>query len=136
MDDMSSADSHAPGLSDTGRRRGTLKVLLGAAPGVGKTYAMLNEGRRRQQRGTDVVVALVETHGRVQTEAHRQRTLRIEIEQQHFASGLHQGGAQVDRRRGLTNAAFLITHGYYARRAVRGQLLRFRKRRLVPTLPL
>lgn len=50
-------------------RRGTLRVLLGAAPGVGKTYAMLCEGRRRRDRGTDVAVALVETHGRVNTAA-------------------------------------------------------------------
>ena len=40
---------------------------MGAAPGVGKTFAMLNEGRRRAARGTDVVVALVETHGRPRT---------------------------------------------------------------------
>jgi two-component system sensor histidine kinase KdpD len=42
-------------------------VYLGAAPGVGKTYAMLSEGRRRAERGTDVVVGFVETHGRVHT---------------------------------------------------------------------
>ncbi|HLN77485.1 MAG TPA: DUF4118 domain-containing protein [Nocardioidaceae bacterium] len=47
--------------------RGRLRVYLGAAPGVGKTYAMLSEGRRRLERGTDVVVGLVETHGRVHT---------------------------------------------------------------------
>lgn len=52
-----------------GRRRGTLRVYLGAAPGVGKTYAMLDEGHRRRERGTDVVVALVETHGRPHTAA-------------------------------------------------------------------
>ena len=51
------------------RARGRLRVLLGAAPGVGKTYAMLNEGQRRKARGTDVVVAVVETHGRPQTAA-------------------------------------------------------------------
>lgn len=50
-------------------RRGELRVLLGAAPGVGKTYAMLGEGRRRAERGTDVVVAVVQTHGRPQTAA-------------------------------------------------------------------
>jgi two-component system sensor histidine kinase KdpD len=44
-------------------------VYLGAAPGVGKTYAMLNEARRRHNRGTDVVVGFVETHGRQVTEA-------------------------------------------------------------------
>jgi two-component system sensor histidine kinase KdpD len=49
--------------------RGTLRIYLGAAPGVGKTYAMLNEGARRAHRGTDVVVAFVETHGRPNTAA-------------------------------------------------------------------
>jgi two-component system sensor histidine kinase KdpD len=44
--------------------RGKLRVYLGAAPGVGKTFAMLNEGHRAASRGTDVVVGLVETHGR------------------------------------------------------------------------
>ena len=49
-------------------QRGTLRVYLGAAPGVGKTFAMLNEGHRAQSRGTDIVVGLVETHGRAITE--------------------------------------------------------------------
>ncbi|HEY5164759.1 MAG TPA: sensor histidine kinase, partial [Acidimicrobiia bacterium] len=49
--------------------RGRLRIYLGAAPGVGKTYAMLNEGWRRHARGTDVVVGLYETHGRSNTEA-------------------------------------------------------------------
>lgn len=48
-------------------RRGRLTVYLGAAPGVGKTYAMLGEARRRRERGTDVVVGYVETHGREHT---------------------------------------------------------------------
>ncbi len=49
--------------------RGRLRVYLGAAPGVGKTYRMLEEGRRRLERGTDVVVGIVETHGRERTAA-------------------------------------------------------------------
>jgi two-component system, OmpR family, sensor histidine kinase KdpD len=49
--------------------RGRLRIYLGAAPGVGKTFAMLNEGRRRTSRGTDVVAGLVETHGRANTAA-------------------------------------------------------------------
>ena len=49
--------------------RGTLRIYLGAAPGVGKTFAMLGEGRRRADRGTDVVVGLVETHNRPKTAA-------------------------------------------------------------------
>lgn len=49
------------------RRAGRLTVYLGAAPGVGKTFAMLDEARRRRARGTDVVVGLVETHGRQAT---------------------------------------------------------------------
>ena len=51
------------------RRSGSLRIYLGAAPGVGKTYAMLNEGRRRRGRGTDVVVGFVEAHGRAETAA-------------------------------------------------------------------
>jgi two-component system sensor histidine kinase KdpD len=47
--------------------RGRLRLYLGAAPGVGKTFAMLNEGRRRHERGTDVVVGFIETHGRART---------------------------------------------------------------------
>ncbi|MFD8820041.1 DUF4118 domain-containing protein, partial [Streptomyces sp. NPDC059627] len=50
-------------------RPGQLKVYLGAAPGVGKTYRMLDEGRRRAARGADVVVGFAECHGRPRTEA-------------------------------------------------------------------
>ena len=49
--------------------RGRLKVYLGMAPGVGKTYEMLSAGRRRLAEGVDVVVGVVETHGRKETEA-------------------------------------------------------------------
>ena len=49
--------------------RGSLRIYLGAAPGVGKTFDMLDEGYRRAQRGTDVVVGFVETHGRPRTAA-------------------------------------------------------------------
>ena len=48
---------------------GQLKIFLGAAPGVGKTCAMLNAARERMQQGTTVMVGLVETHGRADTEA-------------------------------------------------------------------
>ncbi len=50
-------------------KRGRLRVLLGAAPGVGKTYEMLEEGRRLAAEGRDVVIAIVETHGRAATAA-------------------------------------------------------------------
>ncbi|MDG3011046.1 sensor histidine kinase KdpD [Rhodococcus sp. D2-41] len=50
-------------------RRGQLRIYLGAAPGVGKTFAMLGEAHRRIGRGTDVVAAVVETHGRERTAA-------------------------------------------------------------------
>src|SRR5690348_15271187 len=49
--------------------RGKLKIFLGAAPGVGKTYEMLAAARRVQATGVDVVVGVVETHGRAETEA-------------------------------------------------------------------
>lgn len=49
--------------------RGRLKVFLGAAPGVGKTYAMLAAAQQRRREGVDLVVGVVETHGRAETEA-------------------------------------------------------------------
>ncbi|MEE1787174.1 sensor histidine kinase KdpD [Streptomyces sp. SP17BM10] len=52
----------------TGPRSGRLRVYLGSAPGVGKTYRMLDEARRRQERGADVVVGYIECHGRRHTE--------------------------------------------------------------------
>jgi two-component system sensor histidine kinase KdpD len=73
------ASTHAKGLADpapsrgpaggapSGQRRGQLRIYLGAAAGVGKTFAMLGEGHRRLSRGADVVVAFVETHGRRRT---------------------------------------------------------------------
>jgi len=55
-----------PGLPGA-RPRGQLRIYLGSAAGVGKTFAMLGEGHRRRERGADVVVAFVETHGRQHT---------------------------------------------------------------------
>ena len=49
--------------------RGQLKIFLGAAPGVGKTYAMLEDARRRISEGVDVLAGVIETHGRAETEA-------------------------------------------------------------------
>src|SRR5690242_20543539 len=48
--------------------RGRLKIFLGAAPGVGKTYEMLVQARRRRLEGVDAVIGVVETHGRVETD--------------------------------------------------------------------
>ena len=60
-------------LLETARREdsraGRLKIFVGAAPGVGKTYEMLQSAHARLKAGTDVVVGVVETHGRVETEA-------------------------------------------------------------------
>src|ERR1700754_4960654 len=55
-------DHHPP-------KRGELRIYFGAAPGVGKTYAMLGEAHRRVERGTDVVVGFVETHEPAKTDA-------------------------------------------------------------------
>lgn len=60
-DEREQLDSHVP------HERGRLKVFLGAVPGVGKTYRMLSEAHRRAGRGEDIVVGLVETHGRSAT---------------------------------------------------------------------
>src|SRR4029079_10101915 len=60
-------------LLETARREegrlGRLKIFMGAAPGVGKTYEMLQQARARQKDGYDLVVGVVETHGRKETEA-------------------------------------------------------------------
>src|SRR3954468_2200994 len=50
-------------------RRGKLKIFVGAAPGVGKTYEMLQSAHARLKAGADVIVGVVETHGRAETEA-------------------------------------------------------------------
>ena len=67
--ELNLAVGRRPGEDDDMGKRGELRIYLGAAPGVGKTYAMLGEARRRTDRGTDVVVGLVETHGRKKTAA-------------------------------------------------------------------
>jgi two-component system sensor histidine kinase KdpD len=69
--------------------RGKLRIYVGAAPGVGKTFAMLDEGWRRHSRGTDVVVGIVETHGRPATIAQLRDLeiiprLEVEYRGQHF----------------------------------------------------
>jgi two-component system, OmpR family, sensor histidine kinase KdpD len=60
------ARTRGSGPTDSGR--GRLRVYLGMAPGVGKTFRMLEEGHRRLARGTDLVVGFVESHGRAETE--------------------------------------------------------------------
>ena len=61
------ADGSPPDPGAHPPKRGELRIYLGAAPGVGKTYAMLGEAHRRRERGTDVVAAVIETHGRKKT---------------------------------------------------------------------
>ena len=61
---MSDTGSSDTGSSDAVEAAGRFRIYLGAAAGVGKTYAMLNEGHRRKERGLDVVIGFVETHGR------------------------------------------------------------------------
>ncbi len=72
------ADSHRPDpdallarvrLEESRAQRGRLKIFLGMCPGVGKTYSMLRNARKEKSDGVDVLVGVVETHGRVETEA-------------------------------------------------------------------
>ena len=49
------------------KERGRLKIFLGYAAGVGKTYAMLEAAHQRKEEGVDIVVGYVETHGRIET---------------------------------------------------------------------
>lgn len=64
---VSTADPSLTDRPGSQTKRGELRIYLGAAPGVGKTFAMLGEAHRRLERGTDVVAAVVETHGRKKT---------------------------------------------------------------------
>ena len=67
----------------TAGARGRLRIYMGYAAGVGKTFAMLSEGRRRRDRGTDVVIGFVETHGRAHTQeqvADLEVVARLEVE--------------------------------------------------------
>ncbi|MGK9164825.1 sensor histidine kinase KdpD [Inquilinus limosus] len=68
-----SDDDHRPSpealLEAVAKTRGRLKIFLGAAPGVGKTYEMLSQGTARRRDGGDVVIGVVETHGRAETQA-------------------------------------------------------------------
>ena len=88
-------------VTDEGPRRGELRIYFGAAPGVGKTYAMLGEAHRRLERGTDVVIGLVEAHD-------REKTLEL------------LGGLEILPRRGVTHRgrdfAELDVDGVLARR--------------------
>ena len=73
MPDMAEDDGRVGAGSDgdSGGRpgRGHLRIYLGSAAGVGKSYAMLSEGHRRAERGADVVVGFAEAHARPQTAA-------------------------------------------------------------------
>jgi hypothetical protein len=65
VSEVAAAETYA---TDVVEAAGHFRIYLGAAAGVGKTYAMLNEGHRRKGRGTDVVIGFVECHGRRLTE--------------------------------------------------------------------
>ncbi len=68
-DDRPDPDALLAALAEAEAPRAQLKVFLGAAPGVGKTWEMLSQARRRLEAGEDVVAGLIETHGRAETEA-------------------------------------------------------------------
>src|SRR5580692_11264420 len=65
---VSQAAASDSDITDVVESAGHFRIYLGAAAGVGKTYAMLSEGKRRRERGADIVVGFVECHGRPSTE--------------------------------------------------------------------
>ena len=95
-------------LLDLARRegRGRLKVFLGAAPGVGKTFEMLAEARRRQAGGAEVLVGIVETHGRAETAAQLGSTRPVA-----FAYRSPSGEVHVELKSGNGAAALLRPAG-------------------------
>lgn len=71
MDDRPDPDALLAALNEeaTDSSRGRLKIFLGMCPGVGKTYAMLLDAQQRQEEGKEVVIGVIETHGRIETQA-------------------------------------------------------------------
>ena len=67
--------------------RGKLKIFLGAAPGVGKTYEMLQTARRRKAEGIDVVIGVADTHGRAETRCKRPGPARRPVYSQRRSPG-------------------------------------------------
>jgi two-component system sensor histidine kinase KdpD len=76
--------------ADAEKTRGRFKVFLGYAPGVGKTFSMLSEGIRRHARGEDVVIGIVETHGRKGTAELATKLERVEPRQIDYKGTLFQ----------------------------------------------
>ena len=70
------------------RQRGRLKIFLGYAPGVGKTFSMLSEGVRRKQRGEDVVIGVVETHGRAGTAEVAEKLEKVSVRELDYKGSL------------------------------------------------
>lgn len=77
-----------PKAEATEQRRGRFKVFLGYAPGVGKTFSMLSEGARRKQRGEDVVIGLVETHGRAGTAEVAEKLEKVPVREVNYKGSL------------------------------------------------
>ncbi len=71
MDDRPDPDALLAALNEEEENssRGRLKIFLGMCPGVGKTYAMLLDAQQRQEEGKEVVIGVIETHGRIETQA-------------------------------------------------------------------
>ncbi|WP_232298703.1 histidine kinase [Granulicella tundricola] len=70
------------------KKRGCFKIFLGYAPGVGKTFSMLSEGVRRKQRGEDVVIGVVETHGRAGTAEVADKLERVPVREVNYKGSL------------------------------------------------
>jgi two-component system sensor histidine kinase KdpD len=73
-----------------GQKRGRFKVFLGYAPGVGKTFSMLSEALRRKSRGEDVVIGIVETHGRARTAELAEQLEQIPRKQMDYKGALFE----------------------------------------------
>jgi two-component system, OmpR family, sensor histidine kinase KdpD len=76
IDSQNLPDHTSPSVNSKLQRRGKHKVFIGMAPGVGKTYRMLDEAHQLKQEGIDVVIGLLETHGREET-AHKAIGLEV-----------------------------------------------------------
>jgi two-component system sensor histidine kinase KdpD len=124
-----SADEQMAGLdrSDAAPHRGRLKIFFGAAPGVGKTYTMLEAARHAGDAGLDVVIGHVESHGRADIESLLQGLERLDLSEA-ANGGTVRGDLDLDAARARSPALLLVDELAHSNRLESGRTPRHAKR--------
>jgi two-component system sensor histidine kinase KdpD len=113
--------------SDAAPRRGRLKIFFGSAPGVGKTYTMLEAARHARDAGLDVVIGHVETHGRAEIESLLQGLEELRFREAAH-DGIERGVLDLDAARARGPALLLVDELAHSNGLARGRAPRHAKR--------